>query len=495
MLFQANQSPIKRSLDWLSTRSGITWLVVLGAALRSYHYLRGPSLWHDEAALVVNVLEKSFRELLGPLLFSEAAPPLFLWLEKAVVMLLGDSLYALRLPPFLASCASLGLLAYVARRWLSPAAAPWAVLLFACSDKLLGHSCEAKQYTIEALAALVVLALYIRTENWLLERRLLLFAALAPVLMSLAYPGCFLYGGLLLAFLPSVWRSRHASEWLSYAALATCVFSTFALLLIGPMYAQRNQAIVECWEGMRQFPDWNRPWTVPGWLLRASMELIAYVIRPIGPFFVPGTIIGAVVFWRRGMFAPLTLLATPILLAGAASCFKAYPYGGVRVMVYAAPAIVLWAGAGIELCLAWFGARQRALAWALAAVLLAPLGFAARQVAFPSPRADCASAAAFVEQHRQADEPVAANHWEYLYYFRNLGLSFSPLERFTPPTQGRVWFVATAAERADRDACLTATFPVNRWQTIDRKEFERTSVVLVQAKRDATAGLSTGLSR
>jgi hypothetical protein len=88
---------------------------------------------------------------------------------------------------------------------------------------------------------------------------------------------------------------------------------------------------------MRQFPDWNQPWTVPGWLLRASAELIAYVIRPIGAFFVPGTIIGAIVFWRRRMFAPWTLLATPILLAAAASCFKAYPYGGVRVMVYAAP--------------------------------------------------------------------------------------------------------------------------------------------------------------
>lgn len=495
MSFQADQSPIKRSIDWLSTRSGITWLVVLGAALRSYHYLRGPSLWHDEAALVVNVLEKSFLQLLGPLLFSEAAPPLFLWLEKAVAILLGDSLYALRLLPFLASCASLGLLAYVARRWLSPAAAPWAVLLFACSDKLLGHSCEAKQYTIEVLVALIVPALYIRTESWLLERRLLLFAALAPVLMSAAYPGCFLYGGLLLALLPAVWRSRHASEWISYAALVTCVFSTFALLLIGPMHAQRNQAIVECWEGMQQFPDWNRPWTVPGWMLQANLDLIGYVIRPIGQIFAPGAIIGAVLFWRRRMFAPLTLLATPILLAGGASCFKAYPYGGVRVMVYAAPAIVLWAAAGIEPCLAWFRARQRALAWAVTALLLAPLGFAARQVAVPSPRADCAAAAAFVEQHRRPEERVAANHWEYLYYFRNLGGSFAPLERFTPPAEGRVWFVATAGERADRDACLTATFPARRWQTLDRKEFERTSVVLVRTKRDATAGRAASLPR
>src|SRR5947209_1203209 len=31
-------------------------LVVLGLALRSYHYLRDRNVWHDEAAILVNVL-------------------------------------------------------------------------------------------------------------------------------------------------------------------------------------------------------------------------------------------------------------------------------------------------------------------------------------------------------------------------------------------------------------------------------------------------------
>src|SRR5205823_10849940 len=82
-------------------------LVTLGLALRLYHYLRDPSMWHDEAALVLNVLGKSFTGLLGPLFFAEAAPPLFLWVEKAVALLLGDGTFALRLVPFLASCAAL----------------------------------------------------------------------------------------------------------------------------------------------------------------------------------------------------------------------------------------------------------------------------------------------------------------------------------------------------------------------------------------------------
>ena len=62
----------------------VVGLVALGLALRGYHYFREPSMWHDEAAVAVNVLNRGYADLLGPLTFHEAAPPLFLWLEKAV---------------------------------------------------------------------------------------------------------------------------------------------------------------------------------------------------------------------------------------------------------------------------------------------------------------------------------------------------------------------------------------------------------------------------
>src|SRR5262249_45434703 len=132
-----------RALPWTGC------LVALGLALRCYHYLRDPSMWHDEAALTINVLHKGFAALLGHLFFAEAAPPLFLWVEKGITLLVNDGTYALRLVPLLASCASLLLLVPVARRLLQPRAVLWAVLLFACSDNLLWHCCEAKPYAVE----------------------------------------------------------------------------------------------------------------------------------------------------------------------------------------------------------------------------------------------------------------------------------------------------------------------------------------------------------
>ena len=227
-------------------------VVALGVGLRLYHYLRNPSMWHDEAALVLNVLNKDFLALLGPLTFSEAAPPSFLWMERAVALLLGDSTYALRLIPLLASCAALLLMVPVAQRVLRPQAVPWALLLIACSDHILWHSCEAKPYALDVFAATAVLAIFCFTTCWPLAWQLAVYTLLAPVLIFSVYPGCFLGGGLLVALLPAVWRKRQVKTWFGYGFLVLTVVTAFGLLLAGPVRAQRFAGIVDCWK--RRFP-------------------------------------------------------------------------------------------------------------------------------------------------------------------------------------------------------------------------------------------------
>src|SRR5260370_34004548 len=92
-------------------RRPVAWIlpamVLAGICLRGYHYLRCPAVWHDEAAVVVNILRLDFGQLLGPLLLHQAAPPLFLWLERVAFLAGGDSIQVMRFVPFLASCLSL----------------------------------------------------------------------------------------------------------------------------------------------------------------------------------------------------------------------------------------------------------------------------------------------------------------------------------------------------------------------------------------------------
>lgn len=465
--------------------------VVLGIALRLYHYLRNPSLWHDEAALVINVLDKSFAELLGSLRFSEAAPPLFLWMEKCVSLTLGESLFALRLAPFVASCGALLLFVLVARRILQPAAVPWGVFFFAVSDRLLWHSCEAKQYAVEAFVSVGLMGAWLISSKWPTWRRSTLLALLAPAALCLSYPAAFVYGGLLIVLLLEVYKSKRATDWLGYGLVCLAVFGTFGWLLTGPIHAQRDETIVACWNGMNQFPDWSHPANVPLWIVSSTCDLVGYCIKPVGQCLAPLALAGLVLLWRQGKRDCCVLLAAPVLFALVASCIKAYPYGGMRVMAYAAPAVFLSTAAAVPWCLQRLATRPALASAPLIVVLMVPLVRAGYCVARPWERADCVSAAAYVEAHRQPDEFVTANHWEYLYYFRQLGEDFQPLETLASP-RDRMWVIVTGATSADREPHL-ALFAGPTWVTEDRQEFDRTTVLLVDRTRISAPTANAGL--
>jgi hypothetical protein len=462
-----------------------------------YHYGRNPSVWHDEAALIVNVLGKSFWDLLGPLFFAEAAPPLFLWIEKAVALSLGEATYALRLVPLLASCASLLLMVPVARRVLSAQAVPWAILLFATSDHLLWHTCEAKPYAVDVLAAVVSIAAYSLTQSWPLRRRLWLCGLLALCLIFVSYPGCFLCGGLLTALLPVIWHARRMAARVGYILFACAVFGAFALVLAGPAYAQRCPAMAQCWIG--GFPVWNRPWSVPLWTLLQTLEVFRYCCEPLGQVYAALAVIGVIGLWRRGERAYTVLLVLPLVLAVLASYLGAYPYGGYRVMVYATPALVLLIGEGVAPVLdrLWTPReamsklakrvtafpRALSLAWSpvvamFVVLLLLPVGRAVKRVLFPWPRADCAAAAAYVKARLQPGDQVAANHWEYAYYFRRLGSTFTLLDQSPRRFGPRLWLVVTAPESADRLA-VARSLPPGDWSSLEQQDFMWTSVLLL----------------
>jgi Dolichyl-phosphate-mannose-protein mannosyltransferase len=195
------------SQDGAAARRRLQLLAVVvltaGLCLRLYHYLSDPSIWFDEAVLMLNVEGKGYAGLLGPLDDAANGPPLFLWLEKGLLTALGDHPWAWRLPAVTASCLGLLLFFFVARRVLSPAGLVWAVGLFALSDRVLWHTVEVRPYTIDALVAVGVLAAWLWTEGWPAARRILLFAALSPFLLCLSYPAAFVSAGPALLLLVS----------------------------------------------------------------------------------------------------------------------------------------------------------------------------------------------------------------------------------------------------------------------------------------------------
>jgi hypothetical protein len=482
----------------MSARNRIVVLTLLafGLAFRSYHYLRCPSMWHDEAAAVVNVLNRDFVDLLGPLSFHEAAPPLFLWVEKAASLALGDGECALRLPSFLASCGALCLFAWVAVRLLSPGAVAWAVLLFAFSEQLAWHACEAKPYSFDVLAAVGVLAVHAGMRNGAVAPRLLVYTGLAPVLIFLSYPACFLFGGVLAANLPAVWRERRAAAWLAYGVLAVAVVVCFGALVLGPVRAQHDVEMTSCWTGF--FPDWSRPRWIPAWATFASLDVLRYCFKPLGMTLAPLAVVGAVASWRNRARAGLVLAALPVGLALVASFLNRYPFGGARVMVYVAPAIALLAAAGSVAVMDWLirlGPRWQWAAGVVVLILASPIWNAVQSVVRPWPRADAAGAAGFVASHRLPSDAVAGNNWTHLYYFRRLGPAFHWLEQrpAADADDDRCWIVYTEEVAAEKRMAKTLRFVPPGWEVRERREFQFTTVVL--AASSTAAKLPTAARR
>lgn len=457
--------------------SGAAWLRVawicalLGVVLRLVHYLRDPSVWHDEAALVVNVLEKGWIELLGPLRFGEAAPPLFLWIERAMAAWFGDGTYVLRLIPAAAGVAALVLVFQTSRSLLAPRGAAAAVAAFAGSERLLWHGCEAKPYAVDVLIAAAAIAYWLRSSHQELGRRAMMLALLAPAAIWISYPACFVVGGLLAAMALECRRPRDAAAVL---LLTVVVVVSFGGLALGPAAAQRCADMDACWT--HAFPDWSSPGTVPLWSLIRSIEVVDYAVRPIGGALAIAALVGAASIARRATPAAIVLF-TPIALAWCAACLGRYPYGGARVMAFAAPAICLAAGEGLSVAASRF--KPRSLAWAVVgAAALVPLAWGIWRTVEPWRRIDGKGAAMLVREDLASGDAVRANNWESLYYFRDLGSRFEPLSGELPTDATRVWIILTSQTPGERER-MARDFDRPGWRLARRADRTHATVLLL----------------
>jgi Dolichyl-phosphate-mannose-protein mannosyltransferase len=458
--------------------------VLAGLGLRAYHYGRDRPVWHDEAALVINALDKTYAELLGPLYFHEAGPPLFLWLTRAAAQALGEGALALRLAPFLASCLALVGVAVVSRRLLAPGGAALAAALFALSEMLSWHACEAKPYAVDVLLAVGAVWLSTRFGPERLCAPLLCFSLAAPVAIWLSFPACFVLGGVILAYAGPVWRSRRREAWacLGLLTLATC--GAFLALLLGPIRAQHDPTIHGEWMRLGGFPDYGRPGKALVWVLTIPFELGRYALKPAGHVLIPLAALGALLWWRRGQRERVILLAAPIALVYFAALVHRYPFSGSRVVVFAVPALVLLAGAAVP----WLLERApRAAALALAALLLVSAGNAAHKVARPWDQPDVPGAVARLLAARQPGEPVVISDWTHQFYLRGL----DPAPRYEAPAAPgrRCWvIVSTYGETASYRLQVARNLAPPGWEVEARSEAHMATVVAFVPPRLSRAG-------
>ena len=331
------------------------WLAGLAAAVRILHFVADPPVWCDELWILRNVSTKSFAELLGPLTDQQAAPPLFLWLERAVFLMFGDSISALRFPMLAASCLTVVLMCFVARRLLHPWGAAWGMLLWGLCDPVINHTCEVKPYVLDAFFAVLAVAAFVGTERWSVRARLVLLAAGAPLVIFASYPGCFVCGGFFAALALPLWRARRdPAAWCAAVAAAILCCGAFLFLLHGPIAAQRTEMLAGWWEEV--YLPLGNPVVMAARLVEALLQLLEHFWRPTGACLVVPLTIGVVGLVRSRRWSELALLTGPVALAVAGSFLRSYPLES-RLMLFGQPLLTLLIADGLARISAGF-ARQ-----------------------------------------------------------------------------------------------------------------------------------------
>jgi hypothetical protein len=173
------------------------------------------------------------------------------------------------------------------------------------------------------------------------------------------------------------------------------------------------------------------------------------------------------------------VLMLPMLFALLAALAHRYPFGGARVMAYAAPAVILLSAAGLPPFLAWLGTWFRPGIVVVVLLLQLPAVVAGQRVVYPWPVADPRAAARYVEAHRLPSDPVIGNDWTHAYYFHQIGRQFIPAGQGLTPDANRVWIVVTTGNDVSRENRLQLAFgyvPAG-WSAQPEAEFHLTTVV------------------
>jgi len=389
-------------------------LLFLGAGLRIGQYALGEVLWYDELALVRNFVEKPLRVLLqAPLDYAQVAPPGFTLIEKAAIVALGNNEYALRLFPLLCSLASLPLFAEVARRILPPGAALLAVTLFTLSPTVIGFGSQAKQYSTDVAATLLMTALTLRW--W--ERRHrdgavfagALLGAVGFVAVWFSHAVVLVLAGLGAALLIecAFRRERSSLRSLAPTIILWCAGILGAIAVALQNVSPSTHAYMEAYWVEGFMPRLPRSGDEVMWLWRAFRSLFQrQLLYPLPAVGVLLTALGAFALIKRRQWSALVIFA-PLGVAFLASAMHRYPVGE-RVSLFLLPGILLLLAEGVDRVRSAVATAGRPLGVAIVA-LAAITSVHTLYAYFPLyPDKDIRDVFAYVQARRQPQDAVYA---------------------------------------------------------------------------------------
>lgn len=379
----------------IGTLAGPTTYLLLSAAILALavllrlHDLGTRSLWFDEAMYANNSYVRSFSALLANTRTYNSSPILLPYLY----FLLGNTArtpFWIRVPPMLFSLGAVVVALALPRTGVRRSVAVITALLLAVSASQVFYAQEVREYSLSVLAAILILAGFIRAHDKVWPRGLLLLTFAVCLAPLASYGDCFLVlavfavGGLEMLCRPRADRAL-AQALIPPGAFLGAAIVTYALT------ARYQMGITTAGYLARHYPP-SHPLALLKWLSVEGIHYTAFLMGGILPAAVGGVLIVAHVWgrtaalsrggsdWRRILESLRLEAVLVVLIAGLllASLLRLYPFGGIRQQLFAAPLLCLCAARAFVWVNDLLPKRRRQLIWSV--VLLAFLASTARSI-------------------------------------------------------------------------------------------------------------------
>jgi hypothetical protein len=358
-----------------------TWiLLAAGVFLRVIEYADNRALYFDEELLQRNLVGIAFYDFRTPLSDGQLAPPGFIALERLLILLPLPFPPAARLLPFFCSIASMFLMRSVARRYLTAAAIPIAVGLFALTDWMLYYSVEIKQYSSDVMLTLSILLLAAgppatrQSAIATSRRELVLLTIFGAIGVWFSHPLALVLSGVGTFLILKAAAVKDFGRALAFVAMSLFWALSFAVCYRISIELISDGWVLERWWSFAFLPFPPRSLAQLQQIFLQSINLLnspSGVLTPLG--VLPSLFISLGLFllgawslgrrWKGG----LILLVSPILVALLASMLHRYPFHG-RLLLFLVPSVHLLVAEGAASLARRGGAR---LTFALGALLLA----------------------------------------------------------------------------------------------------------------------------
>ncbi len=329
----------------IAIQCAVLGIVALGIALRLNHYFAAPSFWYDEAAVIMNVVERGYFDLVGPLENQQAAPPLYLWMLRSSYKVFGDSEWSMRFPAVLGGIGMLILLWSWGKLHLGPAGLICLLAMSATSLHSILHADEVKPYSLDAFYTVLILyvgyhGLQVDSSKWWLTG-LVSLAALGP---WASFPSVFALCGVGVAWLAVAYRGRERR--IAVGLLAYVIMGATSCFLFWHLCGrhQHTRFMTTWWQNA--FWDFSSPLTTFSWPFYCLFNLANYSTTCLGVPFLLSIPICLAVLSRRNWITAMMICGL-IGSAFLANAIQKYPLDG-RVGLFFGPIVWLITATAID---------------------------------------------------------------------------------------------------------------------------------------------------